>query len=104
MGKRTKRGAKNGAIRAARFAGAALALWILTLISIQFARAINENIAMARSLSSVQQDIITLRRQKQADERDIKRLLDPRGAMPEIHDRLHLVAPNETIIYLKPHR
>jgi hypothetical protein len=31
----------------------------------------------------------------------IKRLEDPRGAIPEIHDRLHLALPNESIIYLK---
>lgn len=104
MGKRTKRGAKSGAIKAARFAGAALALWILTLVSIQFARVVNENLAMSHSLASTQQDIVALHRQKLADERAIKRLLDLHGAMPEIHDRLHLVAPNETIIYVKPQR
>jgi len=33
--------------------------------------------------------------------REIRRLSDPRGAVPEIHDRLHLVGDKEAIIYLK---
>jgi hypothetical protein len=32
---------------------------------------------------------------------DIKRLSDARGAVPEIHDRLHLVGDHEAIIYVK---
>jgi hypothetical protein len=30
-------------------------------------------------------------------------LSDPRGSIPEIHDRLHMVGPHEEIIYLKRH-
>ena len=60
-----------------------------------------ENVAMAHSLSSVQKDILALRHQKRSEERQIRRLMDPQGAIPEIHDRLHLVRPNETIIYVK---
>ncbi len=79
-----------------------VAVVVFTLVSIQFARIVNENIAMARSLSSVEQDVDALRRHKRQEERELRRLLDPEGAVPDIHDRLHLVRPNEAIIYIKP--
>src|SRR5579884_891194 len=79
----------------------AVAVVVFTLVSIQFARIVNENIAMARSLSSVEQDVATLREHRRLEERELRRLLDPEGAVPEIHDRLHLVRQNEAIIYVK---
>ena len=82
----------------------AVAVVVFTLVSIQFARIVNENIAMAHSLSDVQQDVATLREHKRQEERELRRLMDPEGAVPEIHDRLHLVGPNEAIIYMKPAR
>jgi cell division protein FtsB len=79
-----------------------VAVVVFTLVSIQFARIVNENIAMARSLSSVRQDIATLREHRRREERELRRLLDPEGAVPDIHDRLHMVRSNEAIIYIKP--
>jgi len=79
-----------------------VAVVVFTLVSIQFARIVNENIAMARSLSSVEQDVDTLRDHKRQEERQLRRLLDPEGAVPDIHDKLHLVRANEAIIYIKP--
>jgi len=87
-----------------RLAVAAMVLVVLAMISIQFARIVNENVAMARSLSAAQRDIAALRQRRRSEQREIRRLMDPRGAVPEIHERLHLVAPNETIIYVKPPR
>lgn len=87
-----------------RVAVVAMVLVAATLVSIQFAHIVSENVAMARSLSSVQSDISTLKHRKRSEQRDIRRLMDPQGAVPEIHDRLHLVGPNETIIYVKPPR
>lgn len=78
-----------------------VAVVVFTLVSIQFARIVNENIAMARSLSSVQEDVAALRDHKRREERELRRLMDPEGAVPEIHDRLHLVRPNEAIIYVR---
>lgn len=79
-----------------------VAVVVFTLVSIQFARIVDENIAMAHSLSSVQQDVDALRARKVREEQQLRRLADPEGAVPEIHDRLHLVRPNEAIIYIKP--
>jgi cell division protein FtsB len=83
--------------------GAAAAA-LVTLIAIQFARIVGANLAMAHTLTSVRRDIALLRRHKAADEQEIRRLSDPQGAIPEIHDRLHLVRPNEAIIYFKRSR
>jgi cell division protein FtsB len=79
-----------------------LAVIVFTLVSIQFARVVNENVAMARSLASVQRDVQTLRDHRREEEKELRRLMDPEGAVPEIHDRLHLVRSNEAIIYIKP--
>jgi len=100
--KQRRRGAAGIVRLFSRLIFGAVAVVVFTLVSIQFARIVNENIAMARSLSEVQNDVASLREHKRAEERELRRLLDPEGAVPEIHDRLHLVRSNEAIIYVKP--
>lgn len=85
-----------------RFFVGLVAVVVFTLVSIQFARIVDENIAMAHSLSSVQQDVDALRARRAREQQELRRLADPEGAVPEIHDRLHLVRSNEAIIYIKP--
>jgi hypothetical protein len=59
---------------------------------------------MARELRDERHDVVRLEAKRRQQDREIRRLSDPRGALPEIHDRLHLVGDNEAIIYLKqPH-
>jgi len=87
-----------------RLTGTAGVLAVLTLVSIQFVRICEQNIAMSNSLSAIRRDVQTLNREKAVEERAVRRLRDPRGAIPAIHERLHLVSPNETIIYIKPAR
>lgn len=77
---------------------------VFTLVSLQFAHIIDANVAMARSLSGARRDIVALQVRRRKQEREIHRLLDPDGAVPDIHERLHLLRPNEAIIYLKPAR
>ena len=98
-----KRTRQSGAVRLfSRLAVCIFSLVIVTLISVQFVRIVDEDIAMANSLSSVRHDVAALRARNAGVRREIHRLLDPAGTVPEIHDRLHLVFPNEAIIYLKP--
>jgi cell division protein FtsB len=89
-----------------RFAGrvtaTALALLIVTLVAIQFARAMGENLTAARELSSIHVDITALERRRDEQQRELRRLRDPQGAIPEIHDRLRLVRPNEALIFVSP--
>ncbi|MEO6834699.1 MAG: septum formation initiator family protein [Candidatus Tumulicola sp.] len=85
-----------------RITASALALLVFTLVGIQFARVIGENVTMARDLSSVRSDIATLHKRRAEQRREIARLRDPQGVVPEIHDRLRMVRPNEAIIFIKP--
>jgi hypothetical protein len=85
-----------------RFSVALLVLVVSTLVGVQFARIIDQNVAMAREYSSTKHDISALQARKRQQIRDLRRLSDPAGAVPEIHDRLRLVRPNEAIIFVKP--
>jgi cell division protein FtsB len=91
---------------ALRFAGRVtavfLALMVVTLVAIQFARAIGENLTAARELSAIRSDISALERRRDEQQRELRRLRDPQGAIPEIHDRLRLVRPNEALIFVSP--
>jgi hypothetical protein len=78
-----------------------VALVAFSVIGVQYARLIGRNIALAHELRDVEHDIATLKVKRVQQARDIRRLSDPRGAIPEIHDRLHLVGEHEAIIYLK---
>lgn len=74
---------------------------VLSLVGVQYARVIGRNVALARDLHAVESDVAALKRKRAEQVREIRRLSDPRGAIPEIHDRLHLVGDDEAIIYLK---
>lgn len=80
----------------------AIALLVVTLVVIQFARAIGENVAAAHELASIRSDIATLKAHREDQLRELRRLRDPQGAVPEIHDRLRLVRPNEALIFVSP--
>lgn len=82
----------------------AVALVVLSLIGVQYARAIGRNVALAHELRDVQNDVVSLRAHRARQQRELSRLADPHGAIPEIHDRLHLVGDDEAIIYLKGNR
>jgi cell division protein FtsB len=87
---------------AGRLAAITLTLLIALLVGIQFARVIGQNVAMGQQLQSVRSDIASLQRRRVQQQRELLRLEDPLGAVPEIHDRLRLVRPNEAIIFLDP--
>lgn len=80
---------------------AAALLGSILMIGIQYARMAHRNLVLAHALAATQSDIARLDRERLRREATIKRLEDPHGAIPEIHDRLHLTLPNEAIIYLK---
>jgi hypothetical protein len=87
---------------AGRLSAAAVALLVFTLVGVQFARVIGENIAMARELDGIHTDVVSLEKRHAAQLRELHRLEDPQGAIPEIHDRLRLVRSNEAIIFVSP--
>lgn len=79
-----------------------IALLIFGLVGVQFARVIRDNVALAHDLNSTQAEIDALQARKQWQLRELRRLADPEGAVPEIHDRLRLTRPNEAIIFVSP--
>lgn len=110
MAGRRSRTRSNGALRrvrpvlrlAGRVLTAAVVVLVTTLVIVQFARAIGENVSAARRLAAMRDDIGGLERKRDDQERELRRLKDPQGAIPEIHDRLRLVKPNEAIIFVSP--
>lgn len=78
-----------------------VALVVLSMIGVQYTRVIGRNLALAHQLHDTEHDIASLKVRRAQQAREIKRLSDPHGAIPEIHDRLHLVGDKEAIIYLK---
>jgi cell division protein FtsB len=78
-----------------------VAVAFLSIVGIQYARVIGRNVALAHELRDAQSDLVRLKARRAQQAREIRRLSDPRGAIPEIHAKLHLVGDNEAIIYLK---
>jgi cell division protein FtsB len=92
----------SAAVRAlGRLGIVGVALIVLSGIGVQYAQVVGRNVALAHQLHDTEHDIVTLKAREAQQRREIRRLSDPRGAIPEIHDRLHLVGDKEAIIYLK---
>jgi hypothetical protein len=73
------------------------------LITVQYVRIVERNVAYIQQIHDVNSDVTVLEAKRDQQLRQIQRLSDPRGSIPEIHDRLHMVGPKEEIIYLKRH-
>ncbi|HEY1655938.1 MAG TPA: hypothetical protein VGF86_12580 [Candidatus Tumulicola sp.] len=85
-----------------RMAASALALLVLTLVSIQFVRIIGQDVGMAAELSSMRAQVSALQKRRIRQQAEIRRLRQPEGSIPEIHDRLRMVRSNEELIFLSP--
>jgi hypothetical protein len=86
-----------------RFGVVAIGGTFAVLIGVQYARIIERNVSYVHQVRDVERDVAALEVKRDEQLRQIKRLSDPSGAIPEIHDRLHLVGDHEAIIYLKRH-
>ncbi|HLY03226.1 MAG TPA: hypothetical protein VKR56_12120 [Candidatus Cybelea sp.] len=110
MASRRIRTRSNGALRRARpvlraggrLLAAAVVLLLAVLVVVQFGRAIQDDLAAERQLSTIRADIASLQRERSEQQRELRRLRDPEGAIPEIHDRLRLVRANEALIFVSP--
>jgi hypothetical protein len=85
----------------ARAGFAAIAATFAVLIGVQYARIVERNLAYMQQVRDVEHDVAALQVKRTQQMQLIARLSDPRGSIPEIHDRLHLVGDHEAIIYLK---
>ncbi len=92
-------------MRALRLAGRvallATAIAFAALIGIQFASIVARNVAMSKEVAASRAELDGLRAKKRHQLREIARLSDPRGAVPEIHDELQLVGPHEELIHVE---
>ncbi len=75
---------------------------IFILVGIQFARVIEQNVALAHELSTTNGDIAHLEARRIWQQRQLRRLESPEGAIPEIHERLRLVRKNEALVFVNP--
>jgi hypothetical protein len=74
------------------------------LVAVQVFRTIDRHATLARKLQIARADVATLRAKRAQQLRELRRLSDPAGAIPEIHDRLQVRGAREDIIYLKRER
>jgi len=79
----------------------AACLTVFVLVVAQFAHAIAMNLDLAHRLAATQVRRAEIVADNARLRREIRRLETPRGAVPAIHDELHLVRPHEEIIYLQ---
>ena len=90
---------------AARVAGRVGALVVIVAVfatvAIQFEGILAKNVAVAREVAASREQIEALRVRIADDRTTIERLRDPRGAIPEIHEKLKLVGKHEEIIYVR---
>jgi cell division protein FtsB len=87
--------------RASRIGIACAVFALFAFVAVQYARVIGRNLSLSGELARTRLQIAQLEGRRSEQLREIRRLRDPAGAIPEIHDRLHLVGPNETLIYLR---
>ena len=85
----------------ARAGVVAIVATFVALVGVQYVRIVEKNVSYARQLHDVEGQVAALEQRRDQQMRRIKRLSDPQGAIPEIHDRLHMVGDHEAIIYLK---
>jgi cell division protein FtsB len=92
-------------VRTLRFSGrlalAVVVLAVATVVLIEFGRIVARNLAISQQLAAERADIAVLREREQRQRREIRRLADPGGAVPEIHERLQLVGPREELIFVR---
>lgn len=87
----------------ARLGVTALGGTFAVLIAVQYVRIVERNVAYIQQVHAVERDVGALEAKRNRQLREILRLSYPQGAIPEIHDRLHMVGDHEAIIYLKRH-
>jgi cell division protein FtsB len=85
-----------------RVGAVGIAVAVLALAGIQFGRIVAENVTMSRHLATVRSQIVMLQKRQAEQRAQIRRLQDPQGAIPEIHDRLRLVRADEAIVFVSP--
>jgi hypothetical protein len=91
--------------RSARLAGRIGLLGVFAcvaaVVAMQFTGIVAKNVAVAREVASSRAELRALRERERRQLQAIRRLSDPQGAIPEIHEKLRLVGAHEEIIYVR---
>ncbi len=85
-----------------RFAALAVGSFFLLLVVAQFARVIGTDVKLTSDLHQTRKSIARYERRDARLRRRISRLRTARGAIPEIHERLRMLAPNEHMVIVEP--
>jgi hypothetical protein len=92
-------------VRVIRLAGrlglTVVALAVMSVVVLQFARVVARNYAVWSDLSAGRAEVANLHERERRQVLTVRRLSDPRGAIPEIHERLQLVGPHEELIFVR---
>jgi hypothetical protein len=86
---------------ARRLVAVAAVACALAFVSVQFEGIVAKNVAMQHDLVASRAEIAALQKREGDQERTLRRLASPEGAVPEIHAKLRLVGPHEEIIYVR---
>lgn len=73
---------------------------VAVFMGIAFTQRIQENFMLDHDLVAAQRDVRSLHVQHAAELREIRRLQNPEGAVPFIYQRLRMVRPGQTLIFL----
>jgi len=85
-----------------RFAALAVGSVFALLVVAQFARVVGTNLKLEADLRRTRSQIASYERRDLRLRRRIVRLRTARGAIPEIHERLRMLAPNERMVLVEP--
>jgi hypothetical protein len=96
-----RRAAAQGLRLAGRLVALAAIAGGLALVGVQFAGIVEKNVAMANDVRASRAEIAALQAREREQRLTLRRLSSAEGAVPEIHERLRLVGPNEELIYVR---
>lgn len=77
------------------------AVTVCSLVAVQYEGIVVHYLALKHEVDDSRAAISGLEAKLAKQRNDVRRLQDPAGAVPEIHDRLKEFGPNEEVIYLR---
>jgi len=86
---------------ATRVSVLAAVVTVCSLVAVQYEGILARYLSLQHQVDDSRSQITALEAKLVKQKNDIRRLRDPRGAIPEIHDRLKEFGPDEEMIYLR---
>jgi cell division protein FtsB len=86
---------------AARVSVLVAVVTVCSLVAVQYEGILSRYLRLQHQVDDSRSQIAALEAKVVKQKNDVRRLRDPRGAIPEIHDRLKEFGPDEEMIYLR---